>query len=102
MYNYSILALSLIAITILILIRFRIQLPYYKVLLAVFAILLTAMLIFDTYLTSLPIVLYNTSSLLGIKVGSIPLEDFSYLVAVVLLIPALFEYFIKRNHDKKN
>jgi len=101
MYSYSILAISLIAISALLLIRFRIQLPYYKVLLAIFAILLTAMLIFDSYLTSLPIVLYNTNSLLGIKIGSIPLEDFSYLIVVVVLIPALFEYFIKRDNDKK-
>ena len=64
-----------------------------KTTLITFAILLPAMLIFNGYLTSLPIVSYNNSSILGVKIGSIPIEDFSYLIAAVILVPAIFNYF---------
>ena len=36
---------------------------------------------------------YNNVSMLNLKLGSIPIEDFGYLVAVVILVPALFEKF---------
>jgi len=45
----------------------------------------------------MPIVLYNESLILQIRLGTIPLEDFGYLIAVILLTPSLFEYF----HDEK-
>lgn len=93
MTNYLVLSSSLVLVSILLLVRLRITPPQPKVLCLLGFILLIAMLIFDSYLTSLPIVMYNSKSILGIKIGSIPIEDFGYLVAVILLVPALFEYF---------
>lgn len=55
--------------------------------------MLLAMVVFDSYLTRIPIVMYNNVSMLNLKLGSIPIEDFGYLVAVVILVPALFEKF---------
>ncbi len=55
--------------------------------------MLFAMVVFDSYLTRIPIVMYNNVSMLNLKLGSIPIEDFGYLVAVVILVPALFEKF---------
>lgn len=51
------------------------------------------MLIFNTYLTSLPIVRYNTSNILGLKVSTMPVEDFAYLVVAIFLGPGLFNYY---------
>lgn len=93
MTSYLVLTMSLVVVSVLVLMRLRITPPRPKVLLMIGAILLIAMLIFDSYLTSLPIVMYNNKSILGIKIGTIPVEDFGYLVAVILLVPALFEYF---------
>ncbi len=93
MTDYLVLAISLVVVSILILVRLRTSLPNPKVLFIIGCVLLLAMLIFDTYLTKLPIVMYNNSSILGIRIGTIPIEDFSYLIAAVLLVPALFEYF---------
>lgn len=76
---------------------FKLSWPRKKTMLITFAILLVAMLIFDSYLTSLPIVSYNDNLTLGIKIGSIPIEDFSYLVAAVILVPVIFNFF---NNDK--
>ena len=77
--------------------RLHLKLVDPKVLFALCLIMLTAMLVFDSYLTSLPIVMYNSISTLNIKLGSIPVEDIGYLIAVIVLIPALFEKF---NNEK--
>ena len=42
-------------------------------------------LVFDSLLTGIPIVTYQPDKLLGLMLGSIPLEDFSYAFAAVLL-----------------
>lgn len=55
--------------------------------------MLVLMIAFDSYLTSLIIVGYNEGSILNIKLGSIPIEDFGYLLVVILLVPALFNKF---------
>ena len=54
-----------------------------------FGILLILTLVFDTLLTSLPIVTYDYTKLLGIYAGSIPIEDLAYTLAVALLVPML-------------
>ena len=97
MFSYLLLSLGLVAISILILITFRLKLPRPFILYTLSFILLSAMLIADTYLTALPIVVYNSKAILGVRLGSIPLEDFGYLIVVVLLVPALFAYF---HHEK--
>lgn len=58
------------------------------------------MLLFNTYLTALPIVRYNTSYTLGIRIGTIPLEDFSYLIVAVILAPALYTHFSTDRNDQ--
>ena len=42
-------------------------------------------LVFDSLLTGIPIVTYQPDKLLGLMLGSIPLEDFSYAFAAFLL-----------------
>jgi small toxic polypeptide LdrA/B/C/D len=54
-----------------------------------FLIILMFTLIFNTILTSLPIVTYDYTKLLGIYLGSFPVEDLAYTLAVALLIPLL-------------
>ncbi len=47
------------------------------------------------YLTSSGIVLYNPNSYLGIRLGSIPLEDFLFGFSMVTLGIIFWEYFKK-------
>lgn len=54
------------------------------------------MVVFNSYLTALPIVRYNTAYILGLHVGTTPVEDFSYLAVAVCLGPALFVHFSKQ------
>jgi lycopene cyclase domain-containing protein len=47
--------------------------------------------IINGILTSIPVVIYNNTQNLGIRVGSIPLEDHFYLMALLLMNIAFFE-----------
>ncbi len=94
MYSYLTLSVSLIVVSILLFVRLRLKIVNTKALMAVSMIMFIMMLLFDTYLTSLPIVMYNSSLILSFRLGSIPIEDFGYLISVIILIPALYEHFI--------
>ena len=48
-------------------------------------------------LTSIPIVLYNNSENMALRVGTIPVEDHFYSLALLLMNMIWFEYFKKRN-----
>jgi lycopene cyclase domain-containing protein len=48
-------------------------------------------------LTSIPIVLYNNTENMGLRVGSIPFEDHFYSMSLILLNLIFFEYFRSRN-----
>jgi lycopene cyclase domain-containing protein len=57
------------------------------------AISTLAMLIFNGFLTWWPVVLYNEAYQLGIRIFTIPIEDFGYGYALILLCTILYEKF---------
>lgn len=61
----------------------------------VIVLLLTA--VFDSLIIWAEIVAYAPETLLGIYIGRAPIEDFFYTIAVVLLMPALWQK-IRRRH----
>jgi len=48
------------------------------------------------YLTGKKIVIYNPVFFLGIRIGSIPLEDFFFGFSMVTLSIVFWEYFLKK------
>ena len=48
-------------------------------------------------LTSVPIVSYNNAENLAVRVGTIPVEDHFYLMSLLLMNIAFFEYYKNRN-----
>lgn len=67
-----------------------------------FAILTGLILIFNGYLTARPVVLYNTSYILNIRIWTIPVEDFVYGYTLILLCVILFERLKGNyNHEKR-
>ncbi len=58
----------------------------------ILAVLLVMTAVADQALTGLPIVLYNPYNFLGIRLGYVPIEDFSYTIAAVIGIGALYRH----------
>jgi lycopene cyclase domain-containing protein len=54
-----------------------------------FGVIFGLTLIFDTLLTSLPVVTYDYTKLLGLYIGSIPIEDLAYSLVVAIAVPML-------------
>nr|WP_221452872.1 lycopene cyclase domain-containing protein [Mucilaginibacter sp. FT3.2] len=48
-------------------------------------------------LTAIPVVIYNNNQNMGKRLGTIPLEDHFYLMALLLMNIGFFEYFKARN-----
>lgn len=57
-------------------------------------LLLTA--VFDNLIVASGIVAYDESKLLGIKILTVPVEDFAYTIVAVLLIPAIWKAMNKK------
>ncbi|WP_082101705.1 lycopene cyclase domain-containing protein [Demequina rhizosphaerae] len=53
-------------------------------------IVLTA--VFDNVIVGLGIVAYDEALISGVRVGSAPIEDFSYTLGAVMLVPALWTW----------
>jgi len=53
--------------------------------------ILPGKLLLNGYLTAVPIVMYHKPFYLGLRLGTIPVEDFFYMLAIVLLVLSLWE-----------
>lgn len=101
MHKYSLLILLALFLTGLLFVIYQLKFTNLKALLFTSGVGFMAMLVFNTYLTSLPIVMYNTSSVAGVYLSSFPIEDIGYLIVAVLLVPSLFEHFSNEKISKK-
>ena len=103
MFKYSFLIIMLLFIAFLVGYIYKLKLNLNKAWCYTALISFVAMIIFNTYLTALPIVVYNVNSILGIKILTFPIEDIGYLIMVLLLLPPLFEKLSdeKRYHQQK-
>jgi lycopene cyclase domain-containing protein len=57
-------------------------------------ILITAL--FDNLIVAAGIVGYDSSKISGILVGMVPIEDFAYTIAAVLIVPSVWSAMLKR------
>lgn len=48
------------------------------------------------YLTGRPIVLYDPAFFLGIRLGTIPVEDFFYGFGLITMTLVVWEYFVRK------
>lgn len=70
-------------------------LKYLSHLVLTFVICLLPMMIVNGILTTLPVVVYNTSHIVGIKIFSIPFEDFFYYFLLLMMNVLLYERQLK-------
>ncbi|MBW4891784.1 lycopene cyclase domain-containing protein [Mucilaginibacter sp. HMF5004] len=94
LYTFVTLALTFFA---LVLVRFVFKAPWLNRFYVAYAVCLLPFYLVNGYLTSIPIVMYNNAQNLHSRVATIPLEDHFYLLVLLLMNIAFFEYFKKRS-----
>ena len=104
MYRYSLLIFICLLALFLIYLIYQLKIVFDKAWIYTALITFVSMIIFNTYLTALPIVVYNMNSIIGVKIITFPVEDFGYLVVALIILPALFDKLSKeeRNNSKKS
>jgi len=60
------------------------------------------MLVINGYLTWRPIVIYNETKMLGVRLFTIPLEDFFFGFALIGLNLIIWEYFSEKENKANN
>jgi lycopene cyclase domain-containing protein len=98
MVTYLLLNTLFIALVTLVF-RIKIQRPSKKAVFVVLA-LLTLTAVFDSLIVSLDIVGYDTSKILGVYLGSAPIEDFFYAILSAILVPTIWN-ILGRSHDRE-
>lgn len=99
MYKYALLILICLGVTAMVAILYGIKLRFSKIFGLTFLVGFGLMLVFNTYLTGLPIVVYNINSILGFRILTFPVEDIGYLIAVVILLPPLYKKLSYENNQ---
>jgi hypothetical protein len=104
MYRYSLLIFICLLASFIIYLIYQLKIVFDKAWIYTALITFVSMIIFNTYLTALPIVVYNMNSIIGVKIITFPVEDFGYLVVALIILPALFDKLSneERNNSKKS
>jgi lycopene cyclase domain-containing protein len=93
-YTYSVLLTG--GITLLTL-PTAMQLPALNLFGITFLLSLLPMLVVNGLLTYLPVVVYNNMQNCGIRLGTIPIEDFAYALVLLGMNIAIYEWLRQRN-----
>lgn len=100
---YTITTFYLLAIYLLI-IKILLKIKYWNVAIFSYIILLIPFFIVNGYLTGMfteePVVYYNNYENLGIRMGTIPVEDTFYGLLLFLMNVSFYEYFRKNSESK--
>ncbi|MVN23321.1 lycopene cyclase domain-containing protein [Mucilaginibacter arboris] len=82
---------------LLILLQFIFKVKWLNRFFLAYLVSLIPFYIVNGILTSIPIVSYNNAENLAVRVGTIPVEDHFYLMSLLLMNVAFFEYYRKRD-----
>jgi lycopene cyclase domain-containing protein len=96
-YNklYTLVTFAL-SIAVLIVVRYIMRAPWLNRFYLAYAVCLIPFYLVNGFLTSIPIVLYNNAQNLHSRVATIPVEDHFYLLVLLLMNVAFFEFFKKK------
>ncbi|WP_318350255.1 lycopene cyclase domain-containing protein [Aquipluma nitroreducens] len=72
--------------------------PYITKFYFAFLVSLIPFLVVNGILTSLPVVKYNSVHILNIRIINIPIEDFSYLFLLLLMVTTIYETLKESRH----
>ncbi|NQW43223.1 MAG: lycopene cyclase domain-containing protein [Bacteroidetes bacterium] len=66
-----------------------------------FLISLIPMMIVNGLLTAKPVVFYNPNEIIGLRIGTIPIEDFLYNLTMLIMCVGLYEWFKRIGNRQK-
>lgn len=95
---YSLINFSTLIIILIFTLVKRIQLDMGKFYIA-YLVSLIPFYIVNGILTSIPIVLYNNTQNMGLRIGTIPFEDHFYSMSLILINLIFFEHFKNRKQN---
>ncbi|WP_296666852.1 lycopene cyclase domain-containing protein [Demequina sp.] len=96
--TYVVLSVAVLAIIAAVTVPTLRRLPHRPILLTgLVLIALTA--VFDNVIVGLGIVAYDDAHISGVRVGAAPIEDFSYTLGAVMLIPAVWTWLTRRDRE---
>ncbi|WPU95212.1 lycopene cyclase domain-containing protein [Mucilaginibacter sabulilitoris] len=93
---YTVVTLGLLLVLMLIL-QYGFKVNWLNRYYLAYLVALIPFYIVNGILTSVPVVMYNNSQNMGKRVGTIPVEDHFYLMALLLMNIGFFEYFKAKN-----
>ena len=88
-------AITFSAAAVLLALQLLIKAPYLGKFFRTYFVHLIPFLIINGFLTALPVVIYNNTENLGIRIGTIPVEDTVYSMVLLLMNITLYEHFNK-------
>lgn len=91
-YTWIKLSLAALMLVFVVLKKFPFMGKFYRA----YLVSLIPFLIVNGILTSLPVVIYNDTENLGIRIFTIPVEDTMYSLLLLLMNVVLFEFFKKK------
>ena len=93
---YTLVTFSLLLV-LLIALQYGFKVKWLNTFYLTYLIALIPFYIVNGLLTSIPVVLYNDMENVAIRVGTIPLEDHFYCMAMLIMNVGFFEYFKQRS-----
>lgn len=88
----------LAAVVTALLVRRRESAPHWGSVVVAAVIVLALTAVFDNVMIAAGLFAYSDAHISGIRIGAAPVEDFTYPLAAVILLPALWSR-LRRNHD---
>lgn len=98
--TYTVVTFGLVAL-LLLLLQFVVKVNYMGWFYLAYLVHLIPFLLFNGVLTALPVVQYNNTQNLGIRLYTIPVEDTMYSMLLLLMNIALYEWLKSRNSPYK-
>lgn len=98
---YTIVTFSLL-LMLMVLLQYIFKSPWLKRFYMAYIVSLLPFYIVNGVLTAIPIVLYNNAENIGKRVGTIPVEDHFYSMALLVMNVGFFEYFKNKAQPVKS
>lgn len=80
-------------VTVLAILKRRGLLVWNRSVVATLCIMIACTAVFDSLIIAAGIVDYDTTKILGMYIGTAPIEDFMYALLAVVIVPALWKGF---------